>query len=119
MRCGDAIAESGVTILKFFLNISKDEQRERFEDRLSRRDKQWKFNPADLDTRARWGDYMRAFEDAISKCSTPWAPWYIVPANRKWYRNLVVSTVIVEALDRLNLRYPEPIKGIETFRIEP
>jgi PPK2 family polyphosphate:nucleotide phosphotransferase len=113
------LAESGVTILKFFLNISKDEQRERFEDRLSRRDKQWKFNPADLDTRARWGDYMRAFEDAISKCSTPWAPWYIVPANRKWYRNLVVSTVIVEALDRLNLRYPEPVKGIETFRIEP
>lgn len=111
------LADSGVTIVKFFLYISKAEQKERFEDRLNRKDKQWKFNPGDLDTRARWDDYMRAFEDAISKCSTPWAPWYIVPANRKWYRNLVVSTILVEALESLNLSYPAPVKDIDKIKI--
>ena len=113
------LADSGVMILKFFLHISREEQKERFEDRLRRKDKQWKFNPGDLDTRARWDDYMRAFEDALSKCSTHWAPWYIVPANRKWYRNLVVSTVLVEALESLDLRYPEPVQDIENYEIKP
>jgi polyphosphate kinase 2 (PPK2 family) len=112
------LSDSGVTIVKFFLHISKDEQKERFEDRLNRKDKQWKFNPGDLVTRDRWDDYMHAFEDAIEKCNTSWAPWYIVPANRKWYRNLVVSTVLVETLESLNLRYPEPIKDIEKFEIK-
>jgi PPK2 family polyphosphate:nucleotide phosphotransferase len=112
------LADSGVKIVKFYLHISKDEQKERFEDRLSRKDKQWKFNPDDLETRARWDDYMSAFEDAISKCNAPWAPWYIVPANRKWYRNLVVSTVLVETLESLNLRYPAPVKDIEKIQIE-
>jgi PPK2 family polyphosphate:nucleotide phosphotransferase len=112
------LADSGTLILKFYLHISKDEQRERFEDRLNRKDKQWKFNPGDLDTRARWDDYMRAFEDAISACNTPWAPWYVVPANRKWYRNLVVSTVLIEALESLDLRYPAPAEGIENIQIE-
>jgi polyphosphate kinase 2 (PPK2 family) len=112
------LSDSGVTIVKFFLHISKDEQKERFEDRLHRKDKQWKFNPSDLVTRDRWDDYMGAFEDAIEKCNTSWAPWYIVPANRKWYRNLVVSTVLVETLESLNLRYPEPIEDIEKFEIK-
>jgi PPK2 family polyphosphate:nucleotide phosphotransferase len=113
------LADSGVTICKFYLHISKDEQKERFEDRLHRTDKQWKFNPADLDTRAHWDDYMRAFEDVLSKCNTPWAPWYIVPADRKWYRNLIVSTVLVETLESLDLRYPAPIENIDQITIEP
>lgn len=112
------LADSGVTIVKFFLHISKDEQKERFEDRLNRKDKQWKFNPGDLVTRDRWDDYMRAFEDAIAKCNKPWAPWYIVPANRKWYRNLVVSTVLVETLESLDLRYPSPAEGIDKLKIK-
>jgi PPK2 family polyphosphate:nucleotide phosphotransferase len=112
------LADSGIMILKFYLHISKEEQKERFQDRLNRKDKQWKFNPGDLDTRAKWDDYMRAFEDAITKCNTPWAPWYVVPANRKWYRNLVISTVLVEALESLDMRYPAPFKGIETIQIK-
>ena len=102
------LADSGVTILKFFLYISKEEQKERFEERLARPQKHWKFNPADLKTRAQWDEYMHAFEDLLSRCSHPWAPWYVVPANRKWYRNLFVSSVIVQTMERLEMRYPEP-----------
>jgi PPK2 family polyphosphate:nucleotide phosphotransferase len=112
------LADSGVTILKFYLHISKEEQRERFQDRIDRPDKQWKFNPDDLKTRAQWDDYMRAFEDAIYRCNKPWAPWYIVPADRKWYRNLIVSTAIVEAMEGLEMSYPPAPEGIESFQIE-
>jgi PPK2 family polyphosphate:nucleotide phosphotransferase len=112
------LADSGVTILKFYLHISKEEQRERFQDRIDRPDKQWKFNPGDLKTRKRWDDYMRAFEDAISKCNKPWAPWYVVPANRKWYRNLVVSTAIIEALEGLEMSYPPAPEGIEKVTLD-
>jgi polyphosphate kinase 2 (PPK2 family) len=70
--------------------------------------KRWKFNPGDLDERKLWPQYMKAYEDAIARTSTDWAPWYIVPANRKWYRNLVVGTVITETLDGLDMRYPKP-----------
>jgi PPK2 family polyphosphate:nucleotide phosphotransferase len=112
------LADSGVTILKFYLHISKEEQKERFQERLAREDKQWKFNPDDLKTRARWQDYMRAFEDAIGKCNHPWAPWYVVPANKKWYRNLVVSTAIVEAMAKMDMRYPPAAEGIEEIVIE-
>ena len=103
-----ALADEGTTILKFFLHIDLDEQRERFQARLDEPHKHWKFNPADLEERKLWPEYMRAYEDAISRTSTEWAPWYIVPANRKWYRNLVVGTVITETLAGLNMRYPEP-----------
>jgi len=112
------LADSGVTILKFYLHISKDEQKKRFERRLQRPDKHWKFDPADLKTRTRWDDYMRAFEDVFSKCNHPWAPWYIVPANRKWYRNLVVSTIIVEAMERMDMHYPPALEGLEGIVIE-
>jgi len=112
------LADSGVTILKFYLHISKGEQRERFQDRIDRPDKQWKFNPGDLKTRGRWKDYMRAFEDAIATCNKPWAPWYVVPANRKWYRNLVVSTAIVEAMEQLEMSYPPAPEGIDTLKID-
>ena len=111
------LVDSGVTILKFFLYISPDEQKERFLDRLQRKDKQWKWNPGDLKTRAQWDDYIQAFEEAIGTCNHPWAPWYIVPANRKWYRNLFVSTVIVDALERLEMSYPPAPEGIEGTEI--
>jgi PPK2 family polyphosphate:nucleotide phosphotransferase len=85
------LADTGTTILKFYLHISKEEQKQRFEARLRDPRKNWKFSIRDVEKRKDWDHYMRAFEDALSRCSTPWAPWYIVPANRKWYRNLVVS----------------------------
>jgi PPK2 family polyphosphate:nucleotide phosphotransferase len=103
------LAETGTTILKFFLYISKEEQRERFEARLQDPRKNWKFSMGDVEERGYWGDYMRAYEDALSRCSTPWAPWHIIPANHKWYRNLVVSQIIVEALDKLDMHYPPPL----------
>jgi PPK2 family polyphosphate:nucleotide phosphotransferase len=112
------LADSGVTILKFYLHISKDEQKERFQERLARKEKNWKFNPGDLKTRTQWDDYMEAFEDVFHKCNHPWAPWYIVPANKKWYRNLVISTAIVEAMEKLDMRYPPAVEGIEDIVIE-
>jgi PPK2 family polyphosphate:nucleotide phosphotransferase len=102
------LADEGTTILKFFLYIDLDEQKERLQARLDEPQKHWKFNPDDLKERKLWSQYIKAYEDAISKTSTDWAPWYVVPANRKWYRNLVVGTVIVEVLEALDMRYPEP-----------
>jgi PPK2 family polyphosphate:nucleotide phosphotransferase len=102
------LVDQGTTILKFFLHIDLDEQKERLQARLDEPHKRWKFKPADLKERKLWPKYVKAYEDAISKTSTDWAPWYIVPANRKWYRNLVVGTVIIEALENLNMHYPEP-----------
>ncbi|MBN1890792.1 MAG: polyphosphate kinase 2 family protein [Thermoflexales bacterium] len=102
------LASEGTTILKFFLHIDLDEQKERLQARLDEPAKHWKFSPGDLDERKLWPNYMQAYEDAISKTSTAWAPWYVVPANRKWYRNLVIATTIIEALKRLDMRYPEP-----------
>ena len=98
--------ETGTTILKFYLHISKKEQKKRFEARLKDSAKVWKFSRDDVEKRRRWDDYMEAYEEALSRCSTPWAPWYIIPADRKWYRNLLVSQIIVEALEKLDMRYP-------------
>ncbi|HLF27136.1 MAG TPA: polyphosphate kinase 2 family protein [Anaerolineae bacterium] len=112
------LAEEGTTILKFFLHIHQAEQKERLQARLEEADKCWKFNAADLDERKRWPDYMQAYAEALSKTSTAWAPWYIVPANRKWYRNLVVATIIVETLKALKMRYPEPAARLEDIVIE-
>jgi PPK2 family polyphosphate:nucleotide phosphotransferase len=112
------LADSGVTILKFFLHISKDEQKQRLEKRLEDKNKNWKFNPDDLKERARWDEYVAAYEDAINNCNTPWAPWHIVPANKKWYRNLVISERIVEVMESLNMKYPPAPAGIEQVVIE-
>jgi len=101
------LVDEGTTILKFFLHIDLDEQKERLQARLDEPNKRWKFNPEDLEERKLWPQYVKAYEDAISKTSTDWAPWYIVPANRKWYRNLVIGTVIIETLKDLDMRYPE------------
>ena len=102
------LADSDVTVLKFFLHISKDEQKERLEKRLEDPRRAWKFDPVDWENRKRWKDYMAAYEDAINRCNTPWAPWQIVPANKKWYRNLVVSEQIVRTLEEMRLEYPAP-----------
>lgn len=112
------LADSGVTILKFYLHISKEEQKERFQARLEQPHKRWKFNPADLDERDLWDDYMQAFETVFERCSTDVAPWYIVPANKKWYRNLVISETIVQTLEGLNLAYPQPAEDLDNIVIE-
>lgn len=100
--------DEGTTIVKVFLHISKSEQKERFEARLAEPEKNWKFRKGDLEDRALWDDYRQAYEDAMSATSTERAPWYVVPANRKWYRNLVVSSILVETVEGMNPRFPDP-----------
>lgn len=101
------LAEEGTTIVKIFLHISKDEQKKRLEARLANPGKYWKFNPDDLSDRARWDDFMKAYEEVIGKTSTDLAPWYVVPADRKWYRNLCVAKIMVDTLKGLNMEYPK------------
>jgi PPK2 family polyphosphate:nucleotide phosphotransferase len=108
----ELVHENGTVILKFFLHISKDEQKRRLEDRLNEPHKHWKFNPGDLKERERWDDYMEAYEAALSKCHTEHAPWHIVPANHKWYRNYVVTKTIVDAMEAIDLKYPPAAEGI-------
>jgi PPK2 family polyphosphate:nucleotide phosphotransferase len=102
------LAESGTVILKFFLHISKDEQRARLQARIDDPTKRWKFQHGDLEERKLWAEYRRAYEDALSKTSTEHAPWYIVPADQKWYRNFIVGSVVAQALEELKLKYPKP-----------
>jgi PPK2 family polyphosphate:nucleotide phosphotransferase len=106
------LVEEGTTIVKVFLHISKEEQAERLQSRLDRPDKHWKFSSADVEERAFWDDYQRVYRDAIAATSTEEAPWYVVPADRKWYRNLAVSTILVETLESLGMSYPDPEKGL-------
>lgn len=107
------LTESGTTIVKFFLHISADEQRERLQARLEDPTKRWKFQHGDLDERKRWDDYMAAYEDALARTSTKHAPWYVVPSNRKWVRNYIVANVLVKTLEKLKMKYPEPdLEGI-------
>ncbi len=112
------LAESGTTILKFYLHIDADEQKERLQARLDDPTKRWKFRTGDLEDRSLWKKYMKAYEDALSRTSTEWAPWYVVPSNRKWYRNLIVATVIVEALEQLGMKYPEPSEDLRGVVVE-
>ncbi len=101
------LVDEGTTILKFFLHISNEEQKERLEARLENPDKHWKFSLGDLDERKRWDDYQQAFETMINETSTPDAPWYVVPADRKWYRDLVISSTIIQTLESLGVDWPE------------
>jgi PPK2 family polyphosphate:nucleotide phosphotransferase len=107
------LSENGTTIVKLFLYIDKDEQRERLQARLDDPTKRWKFSEADLTERQLWDEYIRAYEDALSRCSTDWAPWYLIPANRKWFRNLAVAHILGDTLQELNPRYPKAAPGIE------
>jgi PPK2 family polyphosphate:nucleotide phosphotransferase len=104
------LTEEGTIILKFFLHISMDEQKQRLIDRLDEPEKHWKFNPDDLKERALWGDYQKAYEDAIEETSTEFAPWYIIPANRKWFRNLVIASILTKTLKDLDLQPSGVIK---------
>jgi PPK2 family polyphosphate:nucleotide phosphotransferase len=103
------LADSGTTIVKFFLYISREEQKKRFEERLKDPKKNWKFSLGDVKERQYWDQYMRAYEEVLTRCSTPWAPWHVVPADHKWYRNLAVSQAIVEALEKLDMHFPPPL----------
>jgi PPK2 family polyphosphate:nucleotide phosphotransferase len=103
----DYLVRQGTIILKFFLHVSRNEQRKRFLERLDRPDKHWKFAPADVRDRGFWGDYMRAFEQAIQATAAPHAPWYVVPADNRWFTRLVVAAAIVEAVENLDLSYPK------------
>jgi len=112
------LADEGTTIVKFFLYIDADEQRERFQARLDDPDKRWKFRLGDLEERKRWDDYVAAFEDVLARCSTDHAPWYLVPSNRKWFRNLAVADILGDTLEDLKPRYPKPEENLAGVVIE-
>ena len=111
------LVESGTVVLKFFLHISKDEQKARLESRITDPTKHWKVVESDVRERAYWGDYMQVYEVMLEKCSTDWAPWHVIPANKKWYRNLVITECIVETLQKLDMKYPKPSVDITKFTI--
>jgi PPK2 family polyphosphate:nucleotide phosphotransferase len=110
------LADAGTTILKFYLHISEDEQLKRFEKRLDDPLRQWKISESDYEERKLWPDYIEAFEDVFYRTSTPHAPWFIVPANHKWFRDLVVANVVVEALEALKLKAPQPTVNLDEIR---
>ena len=100
------LVRNGIVVLKFFLNVSKDEQKKRFLERIDRPEKNWKFSSSDAKERAFWDDYMSAYEDMFNHTSTEWAPWYIIPADHKWFTHVAVSAVIHRTLQQLDLKYP-------------
>jgi len=112
------LTENGVTILKFFLHISKQEQKERLEARLEDSSRNWKISPADLKERERWGDYVKAYETVLSRCSTPAIPWFVIPSNKKWFRNLAVSQIIVETLERMNPKFPKATFDVSKLKVK-
>jgi len=107
------LADEGTTILKFYLHIDLAEQKERFQARLDEPESRWKFRAGDLDDRKRWPAFMEAYEAALGETSTDYAPWYVIPANKKWYRNLVVSRILIDTLGGLDMAYPEPEEGLD------
>jgi PPK2 family polyphosphate:nucleotide phosphotransferase len=110
------LAGSGTRVVKCFLHISQQEQRERLIARLDDPTKHWKFNPADLDARERWDEYMDAYQDALERCASDVAPWHVVPADRKWYRNWAVTQLLIEHFEEMALRWPEPSFSIDAQR---
>ncbi|HEY8198740.1 MAG TPA: polyphosphate kinase 2 family protein [Candidatus Limnocylindrales bacterium] len=112
------LSETGTTIVKFFLLIDQDEQKERLQARLDDPTKRWKFSSADLGERKRWDDYMAAYEEMLERCSPTDAPWYVIPSNRKWFRNLAVADILADTLDDLHLPYPQAEEGLDAVVIE-
>ena len=112
------LTENGVRILKFLLYIGKEEQAERFRERLDDKTKNWKFSVSDVKERGYWEDYIKAYDDMLTKCSTKEAPWYVIPANHKWFRNLAVSQIMVEALEGMDLKYPKPAADLSKIQFE-
>jgi PPK2 family polyphosphate:nucleotide phosphotransferase len=111
------LSENGTKILKFMLHISKDEQKERLQQRLADPGKHWKFNPGDLDDRQMWDEYQEAYETMLHRCSTPWAPWHVVPADRKWVRNAVIAAIVKQTLEDMDPQYPQVSWKPDAFTI--
>src|SRR5664279_1176768 len=112
------LSENGTRIVKFLLYIDKDEQAKRFRERIDDKTKNWKFSPADLKERERWDDYIAAYEEMLHRCSTAHAPWYVIPANRKWFRNLAVSEIVRLELEAMNLKFPKPVADLSGLKFE-
>ncbi len=108
--------QNNVKILKFFLHISKDEQKKRFEERIDDPDRRWKISQSDFAERKFWPDYTRAYEIALENCNTPYAPWYVIPSNKKWFRNLAVSHIIAETLESMKMKFPAPTVDISKLK---
>jgi PPK2 family polyphosphate:nucleotide phosphotransferase len=108
---------NNVKILKFFLHISKDEQKRRFQQRIDDKNRQWKISESDFAERKYWNDYTNAYEAALTKCSTPHAPWYIIPSNKKWFRNLAVSHIVVETLEEFDMKFPPPTVDVSKIKL--
>jgi PPK2 family polyphosphate:nucleotide phosphotransferase len=111
------IVDEGTTIVKVFLNVSKDEQKARLQERVDNPEKRWKFKFSDLEVRERFDGYVAAWEDALTMTSTEWAPWYVVPADRNWVKAIVVAELLVDALEKMAPRLPDPQPGVESLRI--
>jgi PPK2 family polyphosphate:nucleotide phosphotransferase len=116
-RFEEYLAESDVKVLKFFLHISKEEQKKRFMERIDDPDKRWKISEADFNERMYWDDYQAAYEDALSKCNAPHAPWFIIPSDKKWFRNLAVSHILVDALESMHMKFPPPTVEVNKLKI--
>jgi PPK2 family polyphosphate:nucleotide phosphotransferase len=112
------LSENHVALLKFFLHISKDEQKKRLQERIDDPTKHWKISESDLQDRKYWDRYMESYEEALSRCSTSWAPWYVIPADLKWFRNWAVAQIIVNRLDRMKLKFPEPEIDVSSLVIK-
>jgi PPK2 family polyphosphate:nucleotide phosphotransferase len=111
------LAENGTRTLKFMLHISKKEQAERLQERLDERKSRWKFNPGDLEDRKLWDEYQAAYELMLDRCSTEWAPWYVIPSDRKWARNAAIAAIVRATLEDMNPRYPEPAWDPKSFKV--
>jgi PPK2 family polyphosphate:nucleotide phosphotransferase len=112
------LSSSGVNIVKFLLYISKDQQEKRFRERIDDKQKNWKFSPADLKEREYWDQYIEAYQDMLRKCSKDHAPWYVIPANNKWFRNLAVSQILCETLEGMDLKFPKPTGDLSGIKFE-
>jgi PPK2 family polyphosphate:nucleotide phosphotransferase len=112
------LAGNDVVILKFMLHISKEEQRRRLEERIENPRKRWKIAPSDFEDRKLWDEYQKAYEAALSRCNHAWAPWFVIPANRKWFRNLAVSEIIVDTLQSLDMKLPRPTVDFSKLRLD-
>jgi PPK2 family polyphosphate:nucleotide phosphotransferase len=110
------LANSGTTIVKFYLHIDKEEQLKRFRDRLDQPEKQWKISDADYKERDYWDDYEKAYMDVLTKCSFNYAPWYVIPANHKWFRDLAVSQILVDTLEGMKMKYPQPTVDLNEIK---
>ncbi|MBI3307775.1 MAG: polyphosphate kinase 2 family protein [Candidatus Melainabacteria bacterium] len=112
------LTENGVLILKLFLHISKDEQKQRILKRIENETKHWKLDENDIKERKFWNDYFGAYEDLISNCSTEWAPWYVIPGDHKWFRNLVISQILLDTFEAMDLKYPKPSFDVNTINLD-